>query len=165
MIVTAILVVLLSFTHVSLCNNNFKARNVCNNDYSLCDPKGASTSDEPPISSALSPLFIDILNTVDNNKDTKRDVVRSTDRLKPRLLGGGLCCTDGTQCLLLQGLNFPFCYDNYTTNYYLPGGSYGQITVLPATFMVRLHRRRSQILRPLTFPRSTQPLVVSVPYQ
>ena len=51
---------------------------------------------------------------------------------------------DGTQCLLLQGLNFPFCYvsvpllelyrstlilfrTNYTTNYYLPGGSYGQI--------------------------------------
>lgn len=92
MIVPAILVVLLSFAHVSLCDNNFKARDVCNNDYTLCDPKGASTLDEPPISSALSPLFIDIINTVDNNKDTKRDIAHGTDRLKPRLLGGGLCC-------------------------------------------------------------------------
>ena len=91
MIVPAILVVLLSFANVSLCNK-FKGRSVCNNDYTLCDPKGASTSDEPPISSTLSPLFIDILNTVDNNKDTKRDVVHGMDRLKPRLLGGGLCC-------------------------------------------------------------------------
>ena len=92
MIVLAILVVLVSFAHVSLCNNHFTARDVCNNDYTLCDPKGASTSDEPPISSALSPLFIDILNTVDNNKDAKRDAVHGTDVLKPRLLGGGLCC-------------------------------------------------------------------------
>ena len=92
MIVPAILLVLLSFAHVSLCNNNFKARGVCNTDYTLCDPKGASTSDEPSVSSALSPFFIDILNTVDNNKDTKRDIVHGIARLKSRLLGGGLCC-------------------------------------------------------------------------
>ena len=101
---------------------------MCSNDYTLCNPKGASTLDEPPISSALSSLFIDILNTVDDNKNTKQDIVHATNRLEPRLLGGGLCCklpifrvgtelmlifsigTDGTQCLLLQGLNFPFCY-------------------------------------------------------
>ena len=128
MIVAAFLVLLLSFAHVLLCDDNFKARNVCSNDYTLCSPKGASTLDEPPISSALSPLFIDILNTVDDSKNTKRDIAHGTDRLEPRLLGGGLCCkllifhtgrelilifsigTDGTQCLLLQGLNFPFCY-------------------------------------------------------
>ncbi|KAI4140133.1 MAG: hypothetical protein LQ341_003949 [Variospora aurantia] len=34
---------------------------------------------------------------------------------------------DGTLCLLLDGLNLPFCYDNYTTNYFLPGGTTGQI--------------------------------------
>ena len=92
MIVSAILLALLSFVHVSLCENNIRARDVCSNDYNLCNPKGASTLDEPPISRALSPLFIDILNTVDNKKDTKRDVVHGVDRLKPRLLGGGLCC-------------------------------------------------------------------------
>ncbi len=86
MIVPAILVVLLSFAHVSLCDNTFQARSVCNNGYTLCNPKGASTFDEPPISSALSPLFTDIINTVDNNKD------HGNDRLRPRLLGGGLCC-------------------------------------------------------------------------
>ena len=128
MVVLAILVLLLSFAHVLLCDNNFKARDVCSNDYTLCNPKGSSTLDEPPISSALSPLFIDILTTVDDNRNSKRDTVHATDKLEPRLLGGGLCCklsifqvgtklmlifsigTHGTQCLLLQGLSFPFCY-------------------------------------------------------
>ena len=91
MIVPAI-VVLLSFAHVSLCDNNLEARDACNTDYTLCDPKGASTSDEPPISSALSSLFIDVVNTVDNNKNKKRNLAHDTERLKPRLLGGGLCC-------------------------------------------------------------------------
>ena len=85
MVVPAILV-LLSFAYVSLCDNTLKARDVCNNGYTLCNPKGASTLDEPPVSSALSPLFIDIVNTVDKNKD------HDNDRLSPRLLGGGLCC-------------------------------------------------------------------------
>ena len=128
MIVPAFLVLLLSSAHVLLCDNNFKAWDVCSNDYTLCNPRGASTLDKPPICSALSPLSIDILNTVDDNKNTKRDIVHATDRLEPRLLGGGLCCelsifqvgtelmlifsigTDGTQCLLLQGLKFPLCY-------------------------------------------------------
>ena len=92
MIVPAIFVVLLPFAHVSLCDNNLKARDVCNNDYTLCDPKGASTSDEPPIGSALSPLFLDVVNTVDNNKDTKRSIAPDTNKFRPRLLGGGLCC-------------------------------------------------------------------------
>ena len=44
------------------------------------------------LSAVPCPPFIDLLNTVDNNKDTKRDAVHGTDMLKPRLLGGGLCC-------------------------------------------------------------------------
>ena len=86
MIVPAILV-LLSFAPVSLCDTNLKARDVCNNDYTLCDPKGASSSDEPPISSALSTLFLDAVNTVDNNKNTKCIIARNTDKIRPRLLG------------------------------------------------------------------------------
>lgn len=83
---------LLTFTHVSLCGTNLKARDVCNDDYTLCDPRGASTSDEPPIGSAMSPLFIAVVNTVDNDKNAKRDIARDTDQIRPRLLGGGLCC-------------------------------------------------------------------------
>lgn len=92
MIKTAILVVILSFAHLSCCDNNFKARDVYNNDYTLCDPKGASTSDEPPISNALSPLFIDVVNTVDNNKNAKCNIAHDINKIRPRLLGGGLCC-------------------------------------------------------------------------
>ncbi|KAL8784643.1 MAG: hypothetical protein Q9195_008959 [Heterodermia aff. obscurata] len=34
---------------------------------------------------------------------------------------------DGTQCLLLQTFNIPFCYDKFTTNYVLPDGAYGTV--------------------------------------
>ncbi|KEF61438.1 uncharacterized protein A1O9_03004 [Exophiala aquamarina CBS 119918] len=33
-----------------------------------------------------------------------------------------------TECLLLRTWNVPLCWDRFTTNYYLPDGSYGSIT-------------------------------------
>jgi len=38
------------------------------------------------------------------------------------------CCLESTQCLLLQDYNVPFCYDKFTTSYFLPDGSYGTIS-------------------------------------
>ena len=70
---------------------------MCATTTTLCAiPKGASTSDDPPIGSALSPLFIDVVNIVDDNKHTKRDIARDTDKIRPRLFGGGLCCKRST---------------------------------------------------------------------
>ncbi|KAL2042482.1 hypothetical protein N7G274_004975 [Stereocaulon virgatum] len=122
-------IVLLFFyhTHITICGNTSGARADCTKSYTVCSPKGASTTNEPAVGSALSSVFVDIVHTVNENKNQRRDKYRDGNELRVRASGGSLCCVDGTQCLLLQGYSLPFCYDNYTTNYYLPGGSHGQI--------------------------------------
>lgn len=112
-------------------NANLEARDDCPDNYSKCNPKGVSSSaDTPAVGADLSPLYIDILTSV-NGAKAKRDSLEARDELatllETRASTSGLCCNDGTLCLLLQGLNLPFCYDNYTTNYFLPGGATGQI--------------------------------------
>ncbi|KAL9579689.1 MAG: hypothetical protein Q9203_006592 [Teloschistes exilis] len=96
----------------------------CNKNYKNCDPKGATSADPPALGSDLSPLYTDLVNSIQGVKTSKRDQIAAL--LQPRA-SSNLCCADGTQCLLLQGLDLPFCYDNYTTNYFLPGGTTGQI--------------------------------------
>ncbi|KAL8842885.1 MAG: hypothetical protein Q9170_000289 [Blastenia crenularia] len=108
-----------------------EARAGCADNFSKCSPKGASATDTPTVGTGLSPLYTDLLNSVSGVKTSKRDSIQARDRLEPHLeardSSTNLCCADGTLCLLLQGLNLPFCYDNYTTNYFLPGGATGQI--------------------------------------
>ncbi|KAL8709454.1 MAG: hypothetical protein Q9220_005837 [cf. Caloplaca sp. 1 TL-2023] len=103
----------------------------CADNYSKCSPKGATSSDAPTVGTALSPLYIDVLNSVNGAKTSKRELGGAHEDFRPLLVprasSSSLCCADGTQCLLLQGFSLPFCYDNYTTNYFLPGGDTGQI--------------------------------------
>ncbi|KAL8811197.1 MAG: hypothetical protein Q9200_001980 [Gallowayella weberi] len=123
----------------------------CAKNYKKCDPKGATATEAPAIGTDLSQLYPELVNTVNGAKKLKRDFHDQGDEfaslLEPRAPSANLCCkfslatysdasyrmltlplgADGTQCLLLQELNLPFCYDNYTTNYFLPGGSTGQI--------------------------------------
>lgn len=119
---------LVSSAHLTIGYSTLEPRAACNKNYATCNPKGASTQDEPPIGSALSPFYVDIVNTVDSSKNDKRDVQESKDVLLTRASGGSLCCeyrlgvafrrstlilntgADGTQCLLLQDFNLPFCY-------------------------------------------------------
>ncbi|KAL8947022.1 MAG: hypothetical protein Q9222_006652 [Ikaeria aurantiellina] len=117
----------------------------CSDNYSKCSPKGASSSDTPAVGTNLSPLYTDLLSSVNGGQNSKRELGGAHEDFSPLLLprassasfgfGNNLVKTeltavegvDGTQCLLLQGLSLPFCYDNYTTNYFLPGGAHGQI--------------------------------------
>ncbi|KAL8917505.1 MAG: hypothetical protein Q9208_007910 [Pyrenodesmia sp. 3 TL-2023] len=107
------------------------AANDCGENYSRCSPKGATSTDTPEVGTDLSPLYTDLLTSINGVKQSKRSAREARDEaglaLESRATSSNLCCVAGTQCLLLQGLKEPFCYDNYTTNFFLPGGAYGQI--------------------------------------
>lgn len=122
----ALALLLFPFMHLIVARDTLNARADCSKSYTICQPKGASTQDEPPVGSALSPLFVDIVNTVDSNHNHKREA-REDHAIGPRVSTGSLCCkkvrhkptttdtdrlagADGTQCLLLQDYNLPFCY-------------------------------------------------------
>ncbi|KAL8855617.1 MAG: hypothetical protein Q9178_007766 [Gyalolechia marmorata] len=89
----------------------------CADNFRKCDPEGASSTEAPAVGPELSSLYTDLVNSVNGATKSRRDFTKASDELG----------ADGTQCLLLQGPSLPFCYDNYTTNYFLPGGSTGQI--------------------------------------
>ncbi|KAL9067490.1 MAG: hypothetical protein Q9161_006840 [Pseudevernia consocians] len=118
---------LLSFAHVIACDDTLQARGACSSSFTVCNPKGAATTNEPPIGTGISSLFVDVVDSLDSANLAKREAGRDDGVIETRASGGSLCCADGTICLLLQNFELPFCYDNYTTNYFLPGGSYGQV--------------------------------------
>ncbi|KAL8698367.1 MAG: hypothetical protein Q9224_001879 [Gallowayella concinna] len=138
---TQTLVCLASFALIATTGSvRLEPRANCAKNYKKCDPKGASSSEAPTIGTDLSQLYPELVNTVNGAKKLKRDSHDPRDHLASLLESRA----EGTQCLLLQGLNLPFCYvsrrsiparpiqlthaqDNYTTNYFLPGGSTGQI--------------------------------------
>ncbi|KAL8628408.1 hypothetical protein Q9189_005868, partial [Teloschistes chrysophthalmus] len=112
-------------TILATASGRIEIRAGCSKDYKKCQPKGATSADPPALGTGLSPLYTDLVNSVQGVKKSKRDEIAAL--LQSRADSSNLCCADGTQCLLLQGLDLPFCYDNYTTNYFLPGGTTGQI--------------------------------------
>lgn len=124
---TTFLWLLLSYTHLIACDDTLHARAACSSSFTVCNPKGAATTNEPPIGTGISSLFLDVVDTLDSANLAKREAERGHGVIETRASGGSLCCADGTICLLLQNLDLSFCYDNYTTNYFLPGGSYGQV--------------------------------------
>ena len=120
---------LLPFAHVISCDNRLEARTDCNAGYTQCSPNGAMATNEPPVGSGLSTMYVDVVNSVQATGKQKREC--RLVELKERASGGSLCCTstrlmgvktlvcsrtdvflgnDGTQCLLLQGYDLAFCY-------------------------------------------------------
>ncbi|KAF6235312.1 hypothetical protein HO173_006508 [Letharia columbiana] len=124
---TTFILLLLSYAHVIACDDTLHARGACSSSYTVCSPKGAATTNEPPIGTGISSLFVDVVDTLDSANLAKREAGQDTCAIETRASGGSLCCADGTICLLLQDFELSFCYDNYTTNFFLPGGSYGQV--------------------------------------
>ncbi|CAF9930445.1 hypothetical protein IMSHALPRED_008175 [Imshaugia aleurites] len=124
---TTFVLLLLSYAHVIACDDILHPRAACSSSYTACNPKGAATTNEPPIGTGISSLFVDVVDTLDSANLAKREAGQGTGVLVTRASGGGLCCAEGTICLLLQDFELSFCYDNYTTNFFLPGGSYGQV--------------------------------------
>jgi hypothetical protein len=94
------------------------ARDACN----PCSPKGATGSDPPTVGPDLSSLYTDVLASV---KDIHFDV-RSADSVETRT--DGFCCADTLDCVNVQNLNIPVCYDKFTTNFAFTDRSYGSLT-------------------------------------
>jgi hypothetical protein len=89
-------------------------------DCKPCAPEGATGSDPPEINGDLSSMYLDVLASVKDIHFKKREaypVVARADEF---------CCL--LDCVKLQNLNIPMCYDKFTTNYAFPDGSYGSLT-------------------------------------
>ncbi|KAJ4346361.1 uncharacterized protein N0V89_010290 [Didymosphaeria variabile] len=52
--------------------------------------------------------------------DTRSDTVEARD--------DGFCCAETLDCVNVQNLNIPMCYDKFTTNFAFPDRSYGSLT-------------------------------------
>lgn len=85
-----------------------------------CAPEGATGTDPPEIGSDLKDMYVDLLESVKDIHFRKRE----TDSVVAR--ADGFCCV--LDCVNVQNLNIPMCYDKFTTQYAFPDGSYGSLT-------------------------------------
>jgi hypothetical protein len=90
----------------------------CASEFTVCAPTGATSETPPEIGTpAFEGLFEDI-------------VLSSLPASRQRSLAvsqASLCCVASLSCLLMVNLEIPFCYDRFTTDYFLPDGSYGTV--------------------------------------
>ncbi|KAF2445997.1 hypothetical protein P171DRAFT_332175, partial [Karstenula rhodostoma CBS 690.94] len=93
-------------------------RDACN----LCSPEGATGSNPPSIGPDLSSLYTDVLASV---KDIHFKA-RSADLVEAR--DDAFCCAETLDCVNVQNLNIPMCYDKFTTNFAFEDRSYGSLT-------------------------------------
>ncbi|KAG4435465.1 hypothetical protein IFR05_009037 [Cadophora sp. M221] len=95
---------------------SIKAAKSCTDGYEICAPPGATSTNTPQIGNPdFQNLFINIVqSSLPSNK---------------RAEGGSasLCCNALLSCLVMSNLRIPFCYDKFTTNFFLPDGSYGTV--------------------------------------
>lgn len=84
-----------------------------------CQPQGATGTTPPAVGSGLSSLYTDVLASVKGINFNKRSFVGRAE---------GFCCRQSLDCINLQSLNIPMCYDKFTTNFAFPDGSYGSLT-------------------------------------
>ncbi|KAF1939605.1 hypothetical protein EJ02DRAFT_254219 [Clathrospora elynae] len=84
-----------------------------------CQPKGASGLTPPAVGTELSSLYTDVLGSVKDISAGKRSVHARAE---------GFCCRQSLNCVNVQNLNIPMCYDRFTTNFAFADGSYGSLT-------------------------------------
>lgn len=87
-----------------------------------CQPSGATSNDPPAVGSDLSSLYTNVLNSVQGISFNKRGLTARA------AADSGFCCVASLDCLNVQSLNIPMCYDKFTTNFKFPDGSYGSLT-------------------------------------
>ena len=90
---TPFILLFLSYAHVIAGDNGLRARGACSSSYSVCEPKGAATTNEPPIGTGISSLFVDVVDTLDSANLAKREARQDTGIIETRASGGSLCCT------------------------------------------------------------------------
>jgi hypothetical protein len=91
-------------------------------DCNPCNPSGASGTTPPSFGPDLQSMYTNLLASV---KDIKFQS-RNADPLRAR--ADGFCCRESLDCVNVQSLNIPMCYDKFTTNYAFADGSYGSLT-------------------------------------
>lgn len=103
-------------------------RDDCSNGYTQCSPQGASATNAPAIDSSISGLYVDLLESINEVQNVKRHNDHHFN-MERRDSAGAICCklerwnrlsdmlkltprsgADGTNCLLLQDYELPFCY-------------------------------------------------------
>lgn len=97
-----------------------RAASSCDTGFTICSPAGATSATTPQIGSTeFQSLYVDIIQSS----------LPSSKRALPHFARGStsLCCNEQLSCLAMSGLAIPFCYDKFTTNYYLPDGSTGTV--------------------------------------
>ncbi|KAF2650956.1 hypothetical protein K491DRAFT_696861 [Lophiostoma macrostomum CBS 122681] len=87
-----------------------------------CSPSGATGSSPPSVGADLDQLYYELLDSVKDIHFRKR----WADRLSPR--DDGFCCRETLDCVNVETLNVPMCYDKFTTQYKFPDGSWGSLT-------------------------------------
>ncbi|KAL2060804.1 hypothetical protein VTL71DRAFT_8856 [Oculimacula yallundae] len=97
-----------------------QAASSCSKGYSICTPPGATSISTPQINTPEFPnLYTNILDSSLPRLKLKRS--------EPSAGTASLCCNALLSCLLMANVNIPFCYDKFTTNFFLPDGSYGTL--------------------------------------
>jgi hypothetical protein len=91
-----------------------------NNFCAPCRRQGATTSNPATIRTDLSSLYTNILRSVKDIRFQYRSSAKARDQ--------GLCCRETLDCVNVQSLNVPMCYDKFTTNFAFADGSYGSLT-------------------------------------
>ncbi|PVH69216.1 hypothetical protein DL98DRAFT_626091 [Cadophora sp. DSE1049] len=110
----------------SLLCSSAKAAVDCVEGYELCSPPGARLTNTPQIGSPeFQNLFVNIVqSSLPTNERADREVAASS---------ASLCCNALLSCFVMSNTRIPFCYDKFTTNYFLPDGSYGTVVGGPYT--------------------------------
>lgn len=95
----------------------------CGSGLTACRPPGVISDVTPKIGDPdFRALFSDIV----------RSLLPNIERAMARTDSQPICCVSSLSCLAMANLAIPFCYDKFTTNYFLPDGSFG--TVVKGTY-------------------------------
>ena len=82
----------LCLVHIAICHCALEARADCNAGYTKCSPNGAVATAEPPIGSALSTMYVDVVDSVQSKGQQTRDLENNRVEIQERATGGSLCC-------------------------------------------------------------------------
>ena len=108
---------LLSYAQVIACDDSLHARSACSSTFTACNPKGAATTNEPPIGTGIAPLFVDVVDTIDSANLAKREAGRDRGLVETRASGGGVCCTYLTFMETMLCVDLPSrCRRNYMSS-------------------------------------------------
>ncbi|KAI9851608.1 MAG: hypothetical protein M1838_003202 [Thelocarpon superellum] len=103
------------------------AKQACQSTYTPCVPPGENPVAYKSVVQQSQHLLKDLLHSLPELSAEKRGVDEVSGGLGVRDVSIPFCCAEGTQCLLLSEYLVPFCYDKFTTNFFLPDASFGNL--------------------------------------